>query len=297
MHQALAVRYKPGIRRGPHPRITFERLYEEDLKLVAKETKRSPREIEDDGGWGEHAELGVDMLDNYIDRYGTDEQYKVIVTEFPFQRLVYRDTEPWFWYVGVLDGVWQDRVSGRFLIPDHKTTRAINLRYLKLDDQATAYWTWGVDALLEAGMIPNNTLPLHGMLFNFMRKAKKDTRPQDKEGRYLNKDMTVSQKQPSPYHHRELVLRDWTERDNARRRVMEEMLSMEGIRQLADAQQNGRDMIPGAPFKNPGQFTCPGCWLFDICELHEIGADWRELASLTTKSWDPYAQHEILESR
>jgi hypothetical protein len=63
------------------------------------------------------------------------------------------------------------------------------------------------------------------------------------------------------------------------------MLDMESVRREPDA---------GA-YKNPGKFTCPGCWLFDVCELHEVGADWETVRAQQTVGWDPYAAHSIYE--
>lgn len=295
IHGALGAYYKPGIRRGPHPTLTFEKLYDADLERAASETNRySQPEI--DKLWEEHRDLGLDMLNNYIGRYGKDDEWKVLVTEYPFQQIVHHPRDghtPWFYYVGVLDGVWLNLRSKRKVIVDHKTAKAITLKYLQMDDQATSYWTWGVDNLMAHGLLaPNGSERLDGMLFNFLRKAKKDLRPQDADGMYLNKPTKshpngiISLKQPSPYHARIPIYRDWTERENARLRVLDEFLDIEDVR-------NGKR----AHYKNPGQFTCAGCWAFDMCELHEIGQDWEELRSMTTKSWDPYAQHELMEGR
>ena len=287
IHASLAAYYKPGIRRGPHPTETFERLYELDLH-----TQAPPGNMveEIDAKWAPHRDLGIAMLDRYIAKYGKDDEWKVLVTEFPFRTIVHHPRDgvtPWFWYVGILDGIWWNLRTKRKVIVDHKTTVAIQLAYLAMDQQATAYWTWGVEALMLEGLLaPDGSEKIDGFLFNFLRKAKADARSANKEGYYLNKDGSISKKQPAPYHARVPIWRDWTEREKAKQMVIEEFKDIEAVR---------RGVI--APYKNPSQFTCTGCWALDICELHEIGQDWQEMRAMTTRTWQPYSEHEIREGR
>lgn len=333
IHEALGAYYKPGIRRGPHPALTFEQVYERDLTEASGATKAySKPEI--DQIWAEHRDLGNDMLHAYIDKYGKDEEWRVIVTEFPFRTIVQRPNgTPWFWYTGILDGVWENRSTKRKVIPDHKTTKAIVLGYLQMDEQATSYWTFGVDALFNARLLEPGE-KLDGMLFNFLRKAKQTTKTTDAEGFVRNKpkkqdyidqignkrgfdpkwklDMMaefalrlnyqvlgeVSKTQPSDYHARVPIYRDWYEREGAKLRVIKEYEDMERV-ELEGFNEGAFETHhpPLAAYKNAGQFTCAGCWALDICELHEIGQDWMELRDMTTRKWDPYAAHEIKEGR
>lgn len=324
VHSALAEFYLPGIKRGHKPAETFMRLYEADLASTPGYS-----EAELDEAWAEHADLGVVMLERYYDHYGADDEWEVLVTEWPFQTIVYHPVRqaPWFWYVGILDGVWRNRITGKKVIPDHKTTQSIQFNYLAMDRQATSYWTFGVDAMIEQGLLkPDGSEMLDGMLFNFLRKAKRDERPRDEEGQYRNKptkknyiealgtnglQLTLQQlkalaeergievlgdeskRQPVPYHARVPIYRDWYERESARRMVQAEFEDMERVGRDA---RNTRK-IPPTAYKNGGQFTCPSCWAFDICELHEIGGDWVEMKDMTTHEWSPYSEHEIREGR
>jgi hypothetical protein len=183
----------------------------------------------------------------------------------------------------VIDGLWYDREKGYIFLMDHKTAIAIQTQYLSLDDQATAYWTWGWDWMVQAGLVDPDVKPA-GMMYNILRKAIKDERPQNKDGHYLNKDGSVSKQQPSPYFVRQPVFRDWKEREKARERVLIEYADMERIRKEGIEQA----------YKNPSQFTCPSCWAFDICELDEVGAPGaEELKEAMTRSWEPYHQREV----
>lgn len=337
IHQSLAPYYVPGTKRGPRPWITFERLYEEECK----KQETFGFKVDEDEVWTAAGDLGQAMLKHYVEWYTSgvpdlpDEMFEVILTEIPFQRVIYKpwtydpnyppeaqaSAEPWFIYVGIIDGIWRHRKTKRLHIVDHKTAKAIMVKYLSLDPQSTAYWTWGLDWVYEKGYLKPNEKPA-GMLFNIIRKAVKDERPESPEGLRTNKpkkehyvaaltgrrgfspkmkleDMAamatrhkikvigaVSEKQPAPYFARVPIYRNFNERELARESVLREFEDMERTRE--EIKNNG-----GLPYKNNGQFTCPGCWLFDVCELHEIGQDYLELKTITTKSWDPYAEHEI----
>jgi hypothetical protein len=293
VHAALAAWYIPGVKRGEHPAISFERLYNKELKTQTKMGFR-----DDDGTWHEAGQLGVAMLENYVDTYGKDEVWEVLVTEQPFRVIVEHEVridkwphsrkEPWFEYVGVLDGVWRHRGNKKLWIPDHKTTAGIGnttAQHLVLDDQAGAYWSWGVDWLYTNGYLQPKQ-KLAGMLYNFLRKAMPDERERNAKGQYLNKDGSVSAKQPSPYFLRQPIFRDEIDRQAARTRALLDKEEMELVQQGVLTAK-----------KSPSMLHCRGCWALDICEMHEAGHDWEELQEATTQSWDPYAEHAIYEGR
>jgi len=48
-----------------------------------------------------------------------------------------------------------------------------------------------------------------------------------------------------------------------------------------------------AIYKNPNQMNCNGCGFRDICELHEVGADWESVRDATMQPWGPYDSHEV----
>jgi Zierdtviridae exonuclease len=237
----------------------------------------------DDPHWVDAEKLGPAMLEHYVEHYGKDAQWKVIITEQPARQTVWVNGKPAFEYVFTLDGVWENQDTGKLWIPDHKTTSVsrIDSRYLRLDDQASAYWTWGVDWLYENRMLKPDQ-KLAGMLFNFLRKAEPDPRPKDPAGRCLNKDGTISKQQPPPYFIRQPIYRDEYEREVVRERAIQEYNEMRAVR---------GGLVPA--YKSPSPFNCPNCWLLDICELHEVGADYQELIENTASKWDPYDPYYI----
>lgn len=309
VHAALEERYPIGKRRGPHPARVFEKLYEADLKQAERDWGTFA-----DDEWVEALDLGVYMLEGYVDKYGKDEEWEVIASEMTFQVPVYipddfdapllmallnrgvitqkqvEGKEPLFYYVGTMDGVWKNRMDGRIRVIDYKTTKNDAVKEgqgkLKLDEQGTAYWTWGCDWLINEKILgPRQVQALDGMLYTFLRKAKRDDRDQDADGQYLNKDGSVSKNQPSPRFHRELIYRSESEREKARERVVHEVLEMLAMR-------NGVLAV----YKNPETGSnghCGWCPMRDICELHEAGADWELLRDATMTTWEPYDAHEI----
>jgi hypothetical protein len=291
IHLALADYYKKGVRRGPHPAKSFAKHYEAELKEQTAFGFRVD-DLEADEVWAEAGELGESMLNHYIEHYGRDDEWEVLVTEQPFKKLVHHPVtgKPWFFYVGVIDLIMRNRITKKIHIWDHKTAKTINVMYLSLDAQASAYWTWGLDWIYDKGLLKPNERPA-GMYYNHLRKAFPDERPKDEGGFALNKDGSVSKKQPALYFSRTPIFRDFKEREAARGQALAEFADMERIR----AEKRMPDGAPpSSAYKNNGQFTCPGCHCFDWCELHEIGAPgWQEMRSLVTKKWEPYEEHNV----
>lgn len=330
IHLALEARYPKGVRRGPHPAKTFARLFDEELERI--EESWGFRDA--DGEWADAKELGVAMLEEYVAKYGKDEQYKVISSELTFQVPVPnpRTGKTAFYYVGTIDGVWQDRSDGAVLLNDYKTTKGdpTKFDYLDLDDQADAYWTFGVDWLIDKGIIKADA-KLKGMIYTYLRKAFPDERPVNPDGYRLNKPKKevllkefenrgltlpkkgsgkngsvlvddlidklgpeclmlgeVSENQPAPLFHREVIWRYNHQRELVRARAFDEVREMH----LARKGELGIYKNPGGA---PPLNNCRFCGYKDICQLHEVGQDWQSLRDVTMVPWDPYAAHEIQE--
>jgi hypothetical protein len=291
IHMALADYYKKGVRRGPHPAESFLKHYDAEAKAQGEFGFRV-EDLEADEVWAEARDLGYAMLKHYVEHYGKDEEWEVLVTEQPFQQMVNRpdSDEPWFWYVGTLDLIIRNRRTKKIHIVDHKTAKAIQVMYLSLDSQATGYWTFGLDWIYANRLLQPLEKPA-GMIYNHLRKAFPDERPKDADGFSLNQDGSVSKKQPALYFQRTEIWRDINERAAARSQVLAEFADMEAIRD--EGERDGTSPPPASAYKNQGQFTCPGCWVFDACELHEIGADWKEMLRHMSKPWEPYDAHTI----
>lgn len=273
IHAALEQRYPEGTKRGPHPTATFKKLYDAELKKAMGFGFK-----DEDDTWQDARDVGIAMMDGYIDLYGTDSDYEVIASEQTFKTPVLYRGRRIAWYVGTFDGVWKHKTNKRLVIKDYKTTKSDPTKnsHLVLDEQATTYMSFGADYLHAELILPKGVWPSH-MLYTFMRKGKPDERPQNAAGHYLNNDGSVSKKQPSPLFHREIVYRDEATRKRFRTRAAIEILEMQ----------------ESAVYKAPGKFTCNMCEFADMCELHEAGADYKEFAKAVYSTWDPYAAHEI----
>lgn len=281
IHRSLADWYVPGTKRGANPVDSFTKYYEIDVAASYETGFR-----DEDGVWWEAGELGVAMMSHYLEQYGKDSEWEVLVTEQPFRQVVNHPVtgKPWFMYAGIVDGIWKHRPTKRLYIADHKTAKSIQTKHLQLDDQAGGYWTFAVDWMYAQGLLKRGQI-LTGMMYNFMRKAVKDPRPQDAEGHYLNKDGSVSKVQPSAYFLRPIILRSEADRDAVRVRAMAQYKEIEAIRA-------GELQL----YKSPGQMTCTMCSWFDACELDETGHDTTDFLKQTTKPWNPYDEHAIRDS-
>jgi hypothetical protein len=299
VHSAMEDYYLPGLKRGIHPVKSFLWLYDADEKRNGAMTWGD----RESGSRINYRDLGEEMLTNYIDHYGKDSRWKVLAKEFPFHCPVYhpKTKRVMFTFVGVIDLVVLDRQTGFTGIVDHKTTGDDPTKktdVLILDDQTSGYWSFGQEALRREGMIKKGTR-LDGMLFNFLRKGKKDDRPQNELGQYLNQPKTkaerergygeVSKTQPPPLFHREPVYRSEYDNESFRYRAISQWRVMQMMRE---------GDLP--VYKTPGVLHAPHCRMCEfkeMCELQESGADWEEFRDRVMVTWDPYSQHEIMEGR
>lgn len=272
VHAAMEARYPPGTRRGPHPADTFLELYNKELE---EQTAIGFRD--EDGTWEDAAEIGVKMLEAFVDEFGKDERYRVLASEQTFRVRIAKGLA----YVGTFDGVWQDRETSHILLKEWKTTASFWTSHLGLDEQAGSYWAFAPPWLKSEGIIKDGVL-LRGILYTFMRRAKPDERPKNDLGQALNQDGSVSKRQSPPMFERHVVYRDKHDRDMIRARSLAEAEDMAAIRRMQ-----------GTVYKSPSRYICPGCPFIDVCELHETGADYRPLLRAGFKRWEPYSDHEI----
>lgn len=285
VHRSLAVYYKRGLKRGPHPARTFLKLYRHEVDQLGKDRLN----MRDEDKWLDAEVLGPAMLEGYVDKYGEyDKQFRVLSSEQVFQVRVVRASgrQRRFVVVGTLDGLWQRIETGDVFFKEFKTATAIDLSNLPFDEQAGTYWTYAPKYLWRKGLLERGVYPTH-ILYTFLRKAMPDERPEDGDGHKLNKDGTVSKKQPSARYERQPVYRDAADRANMHERVCAEADEMAMVK--AGILQ---------PIKNPGPLympNCKSCAFRDPCELHETGNHYKEMLDSGYRAWDPYAAHELPE--
>lgn len=193
VHEALAGWYLPGTERGSHPAETFAQILDGDRKtLVTNEDEEKE--------WVDSRELGVDMLTRYIEFYGLEPNKFIIATEQEFQVILPRpavslfgietpEVRRWLRYVGTFDGVYRDLDTNEIWLDETKTAASIWHDHLPLDDQAGSYWAVATTILRKKGVLGKNE-NIAGIMYNFLRKAMGDTRPQNEDGLRMNKPTT-----------------------------------------------------------------------------------------------------------
>lgn len=274
IHEALEARYPVGAKRGPHPAEAFEDLYQKELEDAFEYGFR-----DDDGAWMKAGDLGVAMMNEFVREYGEDERWEVVSSEQLFRVRM----TPQVTYAGKLDGIWRDRDTGHILLKEWKTAAQFWFGHLPLDEQAGSYWAIAPPWLRKKGILKKGE-KLQGILYTFLRKAMPDDRPKNEDGLSLNKNGTVSKRQPAPLFHREMAYRDTFDRNMVRARIIAQAEEMAMCRDGALA-----------VYKVPDQRNCGGCPFLDACELHETGADYQPLLRAGFERYNPYSEHEVRE--
>lgn len=275
VHIALAEWYQKGYRRGPYPADTFDAWCDQEFR----EVRASREEWDDEAKYMDARELGVAMLDNYVDEYGKDSDWQIIAIEQPFKIRVTWHGNPIAIFMSAWDGVLRDRSDGEIYLLENKTASQISTAYLELDDQAGIYWAVASQWLRDKKILkPGQNIA--GIIYNFLRKTPGDDRPRNEGGAYLNKDGSVSKKQPAPAFVRKVIPRSQREQRTQMERLANEVAVMNALR---------AGTIPVT--KNTNR-DCTWCEFFHMCTLHERGTPaWKELARTTFRKEDPYARY------
>lgn len=278
IHEAFAQWYQPGLSRGiPLSEYWSDWVGEEETKVRTAINSNYQEDV-----WVDAKELGIAMLDGYLEKYGEDETWDVISTEQSFQiDIPYRRKDATLAiYAGTFDGVYRDLTDSSIWLMEHKTAKAIMTSHLALDDQAGAYWAVASDILRHEGILKPGE-HIKGIMYNFLKKAMPDERPQNDKGQYLNKNGSVSKNQPSPLFLREPIDRSPGERATQIQRIQNEAIWM-----------NAGRKSPDTLFKNPTKDCSWDCSFYDMCTLHERGGDdWKEYRKAMFTRRDPYADH------
>lgn len=284
-HLALASWYVPGKKRGIDPRETWDKITKE-LWDAVKVEKFVDDEIE--GTWEDARLLGHLMLSNYLQHYGKDDHWQVLWVENQFKQNIphpddlrkkQNNNGPIVKYVGTIDLVVRNHITDKIEYIDHKFMKTIEVDHLYIDDQNGGYLSIGTHELRQRGIIgPKEAVRV--LVYNFLRKAKPDERPRNESGQYLNKDGSVSLRQPSSYFHRERIERTVQERNRQIERIGQEALVMQRFREKK---------LP--IFKTPTRDCKWDCSYFDLCQIHESGADVDFAKNTMFRKEDPYLEY------
>jgi hypothetical protein len=284
VHIGLAEWYQQGRKRGPHPAKTFREWVgeeEREIRAAYSDHERDWEDWEDKPKFEDARELGIAMLEGYVDKYGKDDSWDVIAIEQQFRIKIMRGGVPIAEFWSTWDGVYRDLADrGKIKLMEHKTATAIQTAYLELDDQGGSYWAVAGALLRKNGLLkPEENI--EEITYNFLRKAFPDERPRNETGAYLNKDGTVSKRQPPPLFVREPVHRLPSEQRAQLERLSDEVAVMQAI----------RDGV--IPITKSTTKDCTFCEFFLMCKLHEQGGDkWLALARADFFQQNPYERYQ-----
>jgi hypothetical protein len=312
VHEALAQWYKKGKRRGIHPAEFFEDWVGDEIGFA----KSWLDDEFEEAVWYDAKDLGVEMLENYIKRYGKDPQWSIIATEQPFAITITDGGKPVAIFKSRWDGVARDLATGKIILLEHKTAAAIQTAHLENDDQGGSYFAVAGHILRKNGVLkPGEEIEM--IVYNFLRKAKADERPRDDQGMYHNKPTKanyvealtgvdgwtevqlkkmkvedldaiaadnylvvygdVSKSQPAELFLRHPVVRTQAENATQLRKIADEVRWMDAVR-------DGTLPLIKSPSKN-----CVRCPFRNPCILHDQGSDsYRDILDANFYQVDPY---------
>jgi PD-(D/E)XK nuclease superfamily len=278
IHVALADWYKPGFVRGPDRPTKTWINYVHDEERYLKDAGSLPDETK----WVDSRDLGFAMLYGYVEEYGLDPTWDVIATEQTFQVRI-KDVERGvdIIFTGTFDGVYRDITDNSLWLMEHKTAGGFpNVGFLELDDQASGYFMAAEIVLRHKGMIGPDE-HLNGIMYNYLRKMLPDDRPRDENGMALNKDGSISKRQDTTRFMRYPVWRSVQQRARTREALINEaqLMAMYRNKQLAVTKTTNQD--------------CVWCPHFQLCQLHEADADWKEFEVAMYDRRDPYEDHRL----
>lgn len=232
--------------------------------------------------------LGEAMMQAYERRYGKDKGVYVIAVEIPLEFSISATGRDEIIAIHKLkpDMVYADP-SKAVRLMENKTAAVIRTGHLPLDDQARPYGAMAERALKRVGVLDKRD-DFAGITYNFLRKALPDERLTNEKGLYLNKNGSVSKKQPPPLFLRHPVPMTSIAKQIALRRIQRETLEITHLTLLL---RNGK-LDPADLPKTPHTSCEKFCPFFTMCVAEEQGTDITEMRRAMFVRQDPYQYAE-----
>lgn len=326
IHLVLAEWYIPGVKRGRDMLETWEEYTRGSYETIRVQPDFGEEEF---ANYEDARMLGEDMIRQYIEKYGTDDRWEVIAVEKRFSVLIPHPNRAVRRAiannVGTFDLVIRDRATGRIYIVDHKTCKAFEYMHLTIDDQGGSYVSVGTHFLRQEGLIGEKEV-VRGIQYNFLRKQKKDVRPENSQGEKLNK--------PEKKHYAKALSLDdvnWEGEDKTEAEYMK--MTLAKLQEEAEDRELvvGGEVSKNQPqpnlyrhvvdrttrernrqitrigtevsimnkfrsgklplYKNPTKDCTWQCDFFELCELDEKSGDVEDLKKMMYTTRDPYMDH------
>lgn len=280
-HAALAGWYGQKDRAALSLSAWFERHADRDIKLAGDLPDYILDQAEEARG------LGVAMTTAYQARYGADSDVNVMAVELPLEFPI-RDEDGTVIAQHKLkpDMVYRDP-SGDVWLMEHKTAKQIRTEHLPIDDQARPYAAMAEVAMRREGLLTKADR-FKGVMYNFLRKALPDERAVNEKGQALNKNGTVSARQPTPVFLRHPVVLSRAAKQIALLRLRVETQLVTSMAQAVRDKRIDPALIPKTPHS-----SCPKlCQYFAMCVVEEQGGDIRTMQETMYVRADPYLYEE-----
>lgn len=281
LHEALAVWYGEG-RKTP---LYLHFVAQAELAISLAMAGNAPEHIIDKAE--ELAVLGEAMCKAYERYWQGDPNVRVIAAEVALEFTIPDDDgriiakhmlKPDLVFADEHDDVW---------LMEHKSAAQVSTEHLAIDDQARPYGAMAERSLRRLGHVRKGQR-FRGIMYNFLRKALPDERETNAEGKYLNKNGSVSKKQPPPLFVRKPITMTRAEKVLTLQRVQRETIEITNVTMgLRSGQIN-----PAHLMKTPHK-SCPKtCDFWAMCVEEEKGTDIRDMERMMYIREDPYSYAE-----
>lgn len=284
VHAALAAWYGVGRRRNG--KLARHLMDAAERAIRQAKAEGAPEHALDKAS--ELAALGEAMAVAYEIQYGRDSEINVLSAELPLEFTIAdpENDEPIAVHKLKPDLVFLDADRDVWLM-EHKTAGAIRTEHLVIDDQARPYGVFTERALSNLGLMPRRA-EFKGIMYNFMRKALPDLREVNKDGKYLNKDGSVSKRQPARQFLRFPVKLTRKAKARTLRRILGEAVVITEVTRALRLKEVEPIDLPKTP-----HHSCPKfCDYFAICVAEEDGIDIRDMTRNMFVRQDPYIYDE-----
>lgn len=276
VHDAFADWYLPGLSRNP---VTLPKLYRNYADKGLYELGTVPEYVMEKAE--ELTELGEIMCTAYQAHYGLDPDVEVIGAEIPLE-FSFGEAK----HLLKPDLVYANKLGDIYLM-EHKTASSIRTEHLVIDDQARPYGAMAERALKNAGVLGKND-SVKGIMYNFLRKAIPDERPTNEKGQSLNKNGTVSARQPAPVFVRKPIYLSRKAKAVTLRRIAAETTTITILTQGLRTNYITPDQLGITPHSSCSKF----CDFFTICCAEEDGLDIRDMTHSLYTRQNPYTYGE-----
>jgi hypothetical protein len=285
IHAALASWYERGLKRAVAP-LSHLFMAEAESALVIAKDVGAPDHIVEKAE--ELIELGVAMTDAYQEYYHDDPDVSVLDVEIPLDFSL-GSAAPYGALISHLlkpDMVYRSMSTGYVWLMEHKSAAQIRTEHLAIDDQARPYGAMVEPALRKMGLLKSDDR-FQGIMYNFLRKTLPDERPRDAQGRALNKNGSVSARQPAVAFVRKGLTMTRPAKIITLDRVRAESFLIAAI----TARVRSGNIDPDSIHKTP-HHSCPKfCDYFAICSSEEDGVDITDMVRVQFVQKDPYTYY------